>query len=84
MLTKTNLEQELLKEIKGLTQSDISRIVKMVHFVKKEILGRNQEGAKLQIMGYAGMLKDMTDEETALFNEAARRRSLFKDRVVRL
>ena len=32
MLTKMNFEQELLKEIKGLTQSDIARIVKMIHF----------------------------------------------------
>ena len=65
-----NFEQEMLKEIKGLTQSDIARIVKMVHFVKKEILWKKKEDAKLQIMGYAGMLKNMTDEETELFNEA--------------
>jgi hypothetical protein len=84
MLIKINYEQELLKEIKGLTQSDIARIVKMVHFVKKEILGRNQEGAKLQIMGYAGMLKNMTDEEAELFNEAVKRKSLYRDRAVRL
>jgi hypothetical protein len=79
-----NLEQELLKEIKGLTQPDISRIVKMVRFVKKEILGKKKEDVKQQIMGCAGILKDMTDEETALFNEAARRKSLFRDRMVRL
>lgn len=84
MLTKMNLEQELLKEIKGLTQSDILRIVKMVHFVKKELLGKKKEDVKQEIMGYAGMLKDMTDEEKELFNEAARRKSLFRDRVVRL
>jgi hypothetical protein len=84
MLTKMNFEQELLKEIKGLTQSDIARIVKMVHFVKKEILGKKKEDAKLQIMGYAGMLKNMTDEETELFNEAVKRKSLFRDRAVRL
>ena len=84
MFAKINYEQELLKEIKGLNQSDIARIVKMVHFVKKEILGRNQEGAKMQIMGYAGMLKNMTDEEAELFNEAVKRKSLFRDRAVRL
>lgn len=84
MLTKMNLEQELLKEIKGLTQSDFLRIVKMVHFVKKEILGKKKEDVKQQIMGCAGLLKDMTDEETALFNEAVRRKSLFRDRMVRL
>ena len=84
MLTKMNLEQELLKEIEGLTQSDISRIVKMVHFVKKEILGKKKEDVKQQILGYAGMLKDLTDEEKESFNEAARRKSLFRDRVVRL
>jgi hypothetical protein len=84
MLTKMNFKQELLKEIKGLTQSDIARIVKMIHFVKKEILGRNKEDAKLQIMGNAGMLKNMTDEETELFNEAVKRKSLFRHRAVRL
>jgi len=31
MLTKTNFEQELLNEIKGLPQSDLARIVKLVH-----------------------------------------------------
>lgn len=54
----------------------------MIHFVKKEILGGNKEDAKLQIMGNAGMLKNMTDEETELFNEAVKRKSLFRDRTV--
>ena len=84
MLTKMNFEQELLNEIKGLTQSDIVRIVKMVHFVKKEILGKQKDDVKLQIMGYAGMLKNMTDEETELFSKAVKRKSLFRENAVRL
>jgi hypothetical protein len=84
VLTKTNFEQELLNEIKGLPESDIARIVKLVHFVKYEILGRKKEHAKRQILGCAGMLKNMTDEETDIFNEAVKRKSLFGGREIRL
>jgi hypothetical protein len=79
-----NYEQELLQEMKGLSPSDIARIVKMVHFVKEEILGKKTIPARQKILGFTGMLKDMTNEETELFNEAVKRGNLFRDRVVKL
>ncbi|MFZ3044999.1 MAG: hypothetical protein WA151_03725 [Desulfatirhabdiaceae bacterium] len=84
MLTKMNYEQELLKEIKDLAPSDKIRIIRMVHFMKKEILEKNKKDSKLIIMDYAGMLENLTDDESDRFNEAVKRTSLFRDRMIRL
>jgi len=84
MLTKMNYERELLKEIKDLSPSDKVRIIRMVHFMKKEILEKNKKDSKLIIMDYAGMLENLTDDESDRFNEAVKRKSLFRDRMIRL
>jgi hypothetical protein len=79
-----NYERELLKEIKDLSPSDKVRIIRMVHFMKKEILEKNKKDSKLIIMDYAGMLENLTDDESDRFNEAVKRKSLFRDRMIRL
>jgi hypothetical protein len=55
------------------------RIIRMVHFMKKEILEKNKKDSKLIIMDYAGMLENLTDDESDRFNEAVKRKSLFRD-----
>lgn len=84
MHPKMNFEQELLNEIKGLNQLDLARIIKLVHFVKYEIFGKKKTDAKQQILSCAGMLKNMTDEERDIFNQALKRKSLFSNREIRL
>lgn len=84
MQSITNYEKQLLNEVKGLPGGDIARIVKIVHLIKEEILEKKVKGTKTNIMQYAGILKDLTDEEATVFNEAANRRSLFADRKIKI
>lgn len=78
-------EEQLLREIRGLQQGDIKKIVKMIHFMKREIFeaGRGEKPA-LDIMHYAGMLKDLSFEEAELFANAIQRRPLFGTRGIAL
>lgn len=84
MQSTTTYEQQLLNEVKGLPGGDIARIVKIVHLIKEEILEKKVNGAKTNIMQYAGILKDLTDEEAKVFDEAVNRRSLFADRKIKI
>ena len=85
MISEKVYEERILQEIKGLTHDDIEKILRMIHFMKKEILNdsdKNTENAN--IMAYAGMLNDLNDEEADLFKHITKRRNLFAGREVKL
>ena len=84
MQSTTNYEQQLLNEVKGLPGGDIARIVKIVHLIKEEILEKKVKGVKTNIMQYAGILKDLTDEEAKVFDEAVKRKSVFGNRKLKI
>jgi len=84
MIEDKTHEHRLLQEIKGLNQNDMEKILRMVHFMKKEILMITKKRVNRNIMNYAGMLNDLTVEETELFTNAIQRQSLFGGRVVKL
>ncbi len=84
MLSTTNYEQQLLKEVKGLPGSDIARIVKIVHLIKEEIIEKKVKGVRTDILQYAGILQDLTDKETKVFDEAVKRTSLFGGRKIKI
>ena len=49
-ITRTDYEQYLLREIKDLPESDLPKILKMIHFLKEEILpvtNKKEEDLKL-------------------------------------
>lgn len=84
MLSTTNYEQQLLNEVKGLLGSDIARIVKIVHLIKEEIIEKKVQGLRVDILQYAGMLQDLTDAESKVFDEEIERKSLFGNRKIKI
>lgn len=84
MLSKMGVEQQLLKEVKGLPGTDIAKIVKIVHTIKEEMLEKKVKGLRKDILQYAGMLKDLTAGESRVFDEAAARKRLFRGRKIKI
>lgn len=84
MLSKISFEQQLLNEVKGLHREDIARIVKIVHLIKEELLEKKVKVLRKDILQYAGMLKDLTAEESMVFDEAVDRKSLFGGRTIKI
>ena len=85
MITDKVYEQRILQEIKGLNHNDIEKILRMIHFMKKEIFNYSDKNAEnANIMAYAGMLSDLSDEEVELFTHITKRRHLFEGREVKL
>jgi hypothetical protein len=84
MLSRMSYEQQLINEVKGLPAADIKRIVKIVHLIKEEILERKVIRPRKNIMKYAGLLKDLTEKESKVFEKAVKRKSLFGGRAVKI
>ncbi len=85
MISEKVYEERILQEIKGLTHDDIEKILRMIHFMKKEILNYSDKTAEnTNIMAYAGMLSDLSDEEADLFKHNIKRRHLFEGPEVQL
>ncbi len=80
MLAENIQKEEILKEIKGLSHRDLKKIVRMIHFMKKEILREEREKAHVRIMDYAGILADLSPEETEHFTNAVQRKIMFGGR----
>lgn len=85
MKTKSRYEGELMGELRGLSEAEQAKLLKLVRFLKEEVfeepLPRVEKEAVLR---HAGLLSDLTPEEERRFEEATRRRSLFGRRRVRL
>lgn len=84
MLSKISHKQQLLNEVKGLPGTDIAKIVKIVHLIKEDILEKKVKRTGRNILRYAGMLKDLTDKESKVFDEAIERRKLFGGRKIKI
>jgi len=80
MLPGSSFEQQLLQEVRNLDQDDLEKILRMIHFMKKEIFPVKHGRRGTGINQYAGMLKDMSDHETELFTAAIQRTSMFGKR----
>lgn len=86
-------EEELVEELKALSAVERTKLLKLIRFLKEEILlqtptrgglKESREAAKAAVLRHAGLLADLTPEEEQRFTEAVRRRSLFGKRRVRL
>ncbi|MFH0775899.1 MAG: hypothetical protein V2A53_10540 [bacterium] len=87
MAVKSKYETQLWQEIQGLKESELLKVVKLVHFFKEEFVGEmvgKKKRNKADIMKYAGLLKDFNAEEEAIFDEATKRCSLFGERGISL
>ena len=78
---------ELLAELKDLSEEEQAKLLKLIRFLKEEILQEPTSGAEMDkeaILRHAGLLADLSATEKERFEQAVRRRSLFADRPVRL
>ena len=81
--SKSRYETELLAELKEFPEEEQAKLLRLIQFLKEEILRPKGEG-KEEVLRHAGLLADLTPEEEERFTEAVRRRSLFGKRQVRL
>ena len=85
MASKSLYEGELVAELKDLSAVEQAKLLKLIRFLKEEIL---QEPADLSdkaaILRHAGLLADLSPEEEQRFTQALRRRTLFGNRRTRL
>lgn len=84
MFSKMSYEQQLINEVKDLPAADIKKIIKIVHLIKEEIIERKVIRHRQNIMQYAGLLKDLTEKESKVFDEAVKGKSLFGGRAVEI
>jgi hypothetical protein len=93
MATTSRHEEELLEELKALSAVERAKLLKLIRFLKEEILPEtpahtefeeSSEASKAAVLRHAGLLADLTPEEEQRFMEAVRRRRLFGGRRVRL
>lgn len=63
--SKNNYKQRLLDEIQGLSESELSKILKLIHFLKKEVLEieEREEDLKLFWESFGSWKDDRTPEE---------------------
>lgn len=78
---KSEYEAELLAEIKDLPEAEQAKLLRLIQFLKEEILLPKGDD-KAAILRHAGLMADLTPEEEERFTEAVRRRSLFGGRRV--
>lgn len=87
MTAKSRYAGELLAELQDLTEAEQARLLKLIRFLKEEILLESEfhaEQDKAAILRHAGLLADLSVEELERYEQAVRRRTLFGDRHVRL
>lgn len=76
MISKNRYENILLKEIQGLSQSELFKVVKTIHFLKQEIL-MNKKGNVAEILKFAGIWKDIPQNKLDIFSEILKERQKF-------
>ena len=66
----------MLKEVKDLSNTDLLKVVKTVHFFKEEILKEKQGNVKGVLM-LAGIWKDMAPDKLEIFSGIMKERERF-------
>jgi pantothenate kinase-related protein Tda10 len=84
MFPNTTQEQQLRQELQGLDQDSFEKIMRMIHFMKKEILNVKHARLDTEIIQYAGLLNDISDDEADRFSAAIQRTSMFGQRDTRI
>ncbi|NJD53816.1 MAG: hypothetical protein FIB07_13225 [Candidatus Methanoperedens sp.] len=78
MISRNRYENIILNEIQGLSDRELSKIVKTIHFMKKEIIGEKQ-GNVVDILKFAGIWKKMSRTELDIFSEIVKEREKFSE-----
>lgn len=78
MISKNRYENILLKEIRGLSERELSKVVKTIHFLKEEII-KEKHGNVADILKFAGIWKKMSRKELSIFSEILKEREKFSE-----
>ncbi|MCZ7392624.1 MAG: hypothetical protein ABOK23_13570 [Candidatus Methanoperedens sp.] len=78
MISKNRYENIVLKEIQGLSQSELFKVIKTIHFLKQEIL-MNKKGNVAEILKFAGIWKDIPQNKLDIFSEILKERQKFSE-----
>ncbi|SLM29222.1 conserved hypothetical protein [Desulfamplus magnetovallimortis] len=74
----------LLDELENLDQGDIRKIIKMIHFMKKDVLTSSKKNVKGKILSSAGILGDLTNDEADVYERAIKREIFLGRREIEL
>lgn len=66
----------MLKEVKELSNTDLRKVVKTVHFFKEEIL-KERKGNVADVLKLAGIWKDMAQDKLEIFSDILKEREKF-------
>jgi chromosome segregation and condensation protein ScpB len=76
MMSKNRYENILFNEIQGLSERELSKIVKTIHFLKEEII-KEKHGNVADILKFSGIWKNMPRKELNIFSEILKEREKF-------
>lgn len=76
MISRSKYEELLLKEVKELSNTDLRKVVKTVHFFKEEIL-KERKGNVADVLKLAGIWKDMAQDKLEIFSDILKEREKF-------
>jgi hypothetical protein len=78
MISKSIYENILLNEIQGLSEKELSKVVKTIHFLKKEILNEKRQNVE-DVLKFFGSWKDIPRKELHIFSEIRKEREKFSE-----
>lgn len=76
MISRSRYEELLLKEVKELSDTDLCKVLKTVHFFKEEILKEKQGNVK-EVLRISGIWKDMAQDKLEIFSDILKEREKF-------
>ncbi len=76
MISRSRYEELLLKEVKELSDTDLRKVVKTVHFFKEEIL-KEKRGNVKEVLRIAGIWKDIAQDKLKIFSDILKEREKF-------
>lgn len=78
MISRSECEKLLYDDVKELSDSDLFKVVKTVHFFKKEIL-QKEHGDVSDILKFAGIWKDLAQNKAKIFENIIKERDKFSE-----
>jgi mRNA-degrading endonuclease RelE of RelBE toxin-antitoxin system len=76
MISRSRYEKLLLKEVKELSDTDLHKVLKTVHFFKEEIF-KEKRGNIAGILNLAGIWKDLAHDKLEIFSDIVKEREKF-------
>ncbi|MBW6519270.1 MAG: hypothetical protein K0A89_12325 [ANME-2 cluster archaeon] len=78
MISRSRYEKFLLKDVRELSDNDFRKVVKTIHFFKKEIF-KQKHGNVYDVLRFAGIWKQMGPEKVGIFSDILKERDKFSE-----